>query len=88
MTDSVSIAFPCADYPLKVIAESAADLETQVLGIVAVHVEDFDRDTVSLHPSREGRYTSVRLSITARSEEQLKSLHTDLMAHPLVRLVL
>ena len=88
MDDPVTITFPCADYPLKVIAVSAADLEAQVLEIVDIHVADFDRDTVSLHPSREGNYISVRLSITARSEAQLQLLHADLMAHPLVKLVL
>lgn len=88
MSERLSIEFPSPDYPLKVIAMSGADLSLAVIEIVRHHVDDFDAATISLHPSRQGNYTSVRFSITARSECQLKSLHVDLMAHPLVKLVL
>lgn len=88
MADTPSIVFPCADYPLKVISRSDPELLERVLEVVRRHVEDFDEKTLSLHPSRAGNYTSVRLMITARSEGHLQVLHGDLMAIPQVKLVL
>ena len=88
MEETPSIVFPCEDYPLKVISYSDPDLLERVVAVVRNHVEDFDEKTLSLHPSRAGNYTSVRLMITARSEGHLQALHGDLMAIPQVKLVL
>lgn len=88
MEGTTTIVFPCEDYPLKVISYTDPDLLERVMEVVRNHVHDFDEKTLSLHPSRAGSYTSVRLMITARSEGQLQALHVDLMAIPQVKLVL
>jgi len=87
VTDAPTIEFPC-DYPIKVIATNDASLKTSVLEIVRLHDASFCEESVSLHDSREGKYCSVRLSIRATGELQLKALHRDLLANPLVKMVL
>ncbi len=82
------IEFPCADYSLKVIGLEADDYEALVLEIVRKHAPDLDTRTVSTQPSRNGRFVSVRLAITATGPEQLKSLHLELMATGKVKMVI
>jgi putative lipoic acid-binding regulatory protein len=86
--DRPVIEFPCEDYPIKVIGSSSESLRKSVISIVRLHDEAFSEQTVEEHASSQGSYTSVRLSIRATGERQLKALHEDLMAHPLVKLVL
>lgn len=88
MSDRPVIEFPCENYPIKVIGNSSATLRRSVVRIVRTHDAWFSEETVEEQPSRKGTYTSVRLSIRATGETQLKALHADLMAHPLVKLVL
>jgi putative lipoic acid-binding regulatory protein len=88
MSDDVKIVFPQPEYPIRVIGDSHEELREQVITIVRRHDETFRADGVELVKSREGTYCSVRLSILATGEPQLKALHAELMAHPLVRMVL
>ena len=88
MDDGPSIQFPVDDYPIKVIAHSDAGLTATVVEIIRTHDAGFREESVTLQASREGKYTSVRLFIRATGEPQLKALHTELMSHPLVKLVL
>lgn len=88
MDEAPRIRFPCDDYPIKVIGASSETLVSAVVAIVRAHDERFEEATVEERLSREGNYTSVRLSIRATGETQLKALHRALMAHPLVKLVL
>lgn len=86
--DQPVIEFPCDDYPIKVIGTSAATLRSSVVEIVRRHDPGFREDCVEEQLSSRGNYTSVRLAIRATGEPQLRALHRDLMANPLVKLVL
>ena len=88
MVDKPVIEFPCDDYPIKVIGTASEHFASSVVAIVKVHVAEFEEQTLMEQPSSKGNYTSLRLSIRATGEPQLKALHTDLMAHPQVKLVL
>lgn len=87
MTDKPVIEFPCDDYPIKVIGNTSESFASSIVAIVQVHVEEFEPRSVEEQPSSKGNYTSLRLKIRATGERQLKALHADLMAHPLVKLV-
>jgi len=88
VNDRPRIEFPCDHYPIKVIGNSSQVLTRSVVDIVRTHDSEFREETVEEQPSSKGNYTSVRLSIRATGENQLKALHEDLMSHPLVKLVL
>ncbi len=86
--DDVKITFPQPNYPIRVIGDSHEQLREQVISIVKRHDETFREEGVELVKSREGTYSSVRLAILATGEPQLKALHEELVANPLVRMVL
>lgn len=87
MTDEPRIDFPCP-YPIHVIGEQEPGFREQVLGIVRDHVGEFEETSVRVKQSRQGNYCSVRVTIVATGEPQLKALHAALMAAPSVRMVL
>lgn len=87
MSDAPRIEFPC-DYPLHVIGEQHSDFRETVLEIVRSHAGEVSPASVRTKHSRAGNYCSVRVTIVATGEAQLKALHAALIAEPRVRLVL
>lgn len=82
------IEFPCKDYPIKVIGDNGDDFATLVVQVMQRYVVDFDHNTVSLNPSRNGTFVSVRVSITATGHDQLKAIHEALLATGRVKMVI
>ena len=87
MTDEARIEFPC-DYPIRIIGAGQAGFRAMVLDIVRRYAPDMRESSVSVRESRDGNYCSVRVTIVATGEAQLKALHQALMAEPSVRMVL
>lgn len=87
MSERPAIEFPC-EYPIKVIADNDPGIRDLVLGIVGEHVTEWVHESVSVRNSRAGNYCSVRVSIIATGEGQLRALHQALVNQPPVRLVL
>ena len=87
MTEPTRIEFPC-DYPIRIIGEQRPDFEARVLGVVHAHARTVPEQPVSVRASRDGTYCSVRVTIVATGEDQLRALHEALLAEPAVRMVL
>lgn len=81
------IEFPC-DYVIKVIGNSAPDFREFVISTIERHAPGLNTDSVTVNDSRNGRYCSVRLTIVATGEAQLKALFEDLKASGRVHMVL
>lgn len=81
------ITFPCR-YPLKVVGDAAEDFAATVCQVVTRHDPHVDITGMQVVPSRNGRYQSVRLTLRATGEEQLKALFIDLKATGRVHMVL
>lgn len=86
--DSAKIEFPCNDYPIKVLGETAEDYQSFVVDIVRIHAPDVDLERMTISESRNGSFTSITFFITAESEAQLKTMHDDLIQHKRIRMVL
>ncbi|MBV0932438.1 HP0495 family protein [Marinobacterium weihaiense] len=87
-TEAPKIEFPHPNYPIQVIGDNQADFKGMVIEIVQVHAPDLDIEQIVVQESGKGRYSSVRLKITATSEQQLVELHQDLKATGRVKMVL
>ena len=85
--DPPRIEFPC-DYPLWIIGDVHAKFREQVLAIVREHAAEVRESSISVRESRGGSYCSVRVTIVATGEQQLRALHAALVAEPAVRMVL
>ncbi len=85
-TDSL-IVYP-SPFPVKVMGPAAPGFAPAVVAVVRRHDPDFDPATVEMRSSREGKYTSLTVTVTATSREQLDALYKDLCDHPMVVMVL
>ena len=81
------IEFPC-EYPIKVLGRNVPEFEVQVLAVFEVHAAGFDRQAIFNKISRNGKFTSMTVFITATGKPQLKALHQDLLATGLVQMVI
>ncbi|HHJ4328260.1 TPA: DUF493 domain-containing protein [Klebsiella pneumoniae] len=91
MSDDVQapkIEFPCTDYPVKVIGEAGEGFTEMVLEVIGRHAEGLDPAGLQVRDSRNGRFLSVQVRITATGPEQLQAIHLELKASGRVHMVL
>ena len=81
------IEFPC-DYPIKVLARSAADLTEVIVAVFERHAPGFDQETLVARASSKGTFTAITITITATGPDQLEALHQDLLATGRVQMVI
>lgn len=81
------IEFPC-QYPIKVIGGAGEGFVELVSEIVERHAPGFDRDSINMRDSKNGRFVSIRLVIIATGADQLEALHVELKASGRVQMVL
>ncbi len=82
------IEFPCENYPIKVLGDAADDYVDFVVESVQVHTPKIDMERINVQQSRNGRFTSVTLFITATGIEQLEAMHQALRRSGRVKMVL
>lgn len=85
-TQAPQLTFPC-DYPIKVMGEDVDNFQEEMLVIIRRHAT-FDEASISQRSSRNGRYLSLRVTITATGEQQLKTLFEALKSSGRVQMVL
>ena len=83
----IRIEFPC-DYPIHIIGAQSDAFARTVLEVVRRHDDTLTPDTVTERKSSRGRFASIRVTIRATGEAQLKAMHADLMDVDGVRMVL
>lgn len=82
-----TIDFPC-DYPIKVMGVHEGDFTELVLEIVERHAPGLSEERISYRQSRNGRYLSIQVVITATGPDQLQALFDELKASGRVAMVL
>lgn len=82
------IEFPCPDYPIKVMGDAREELQSWVMNVMERHAPGFDENRVTVRDSRNGRYQSVTVFITATGETQLRAIFEDLKKYDAVKMVL
>ncbi|MNG38930.1 hypothetical protein D3C84_1268090 [compost metagenome] len=70
------------------IGESFDGFSDLVIEIIQRHAPDLDATTLVVRDSRNGRFLSVQVLITATGVEQLQAIHVDLRATGRVHMVL
>lgn len=84
--ESPKITFPC-DYPIKVVGDAGNGFVDMVCQTISRHDPDFDSQRIQVVDSRNGRFQSVRFTMWATGEDQLKTLFAELKASGLVHMV-
>lgn len=85
---SPQIVFPCENYPIKVMGEASEAFLTFVLKTTEQFDPTFDRKTITVKESRQNRFMSITVCITATSVEQLQAYHDSLKNNPATKIVL
>ena len=86
-TEAPKIEFPC-DYPIKVMGYAGDELNSHVLSVMTVHAPGFDASEVTVRDSRNGKFQSITITITATGHEQLQAIFEDLKTCDRVQMVL
>lgn len=81
------LEFPCS-FPIKIMGRTRDGFAQAILEIVRRHAPDFDGATLEMRTSSAGNYLSLTATIEATSREQLDALYVELVAHPMVAMVL
>lgn len=82
------IEFPCKDYPIKVLGDAGGELQQLVIEVMERHAPGFDETRMTIRDSRNGRYQSFTVWITATGEPQLRAIHEDLRSSRLTKMVM
>ena len=81
------LEFPCA-FPIKIMGRTRDGFAQAIVEIVVRHAPDFDPAALEMRSSRAGNYLSMTATVNAVSRDQLDALYRELVAHPMVAMVL
>ena len=81
------LTFPCS-FPIKVMGRTQDGFAQAVADVVRRHAADFDPAALEMRSSKEGNWLSVTATVNATSRAQLDDLYRELVAHPMVKMVL
>ena len=74
-----ALEFPCR-YPVKAMVYTSDQARRAVLEAIAEHSDFSEKTDVRSRPSRNGRFESITVTVTARSREHLETIYTEVRA--------
>lgn len=80
MSEESAIEFPC-EFPIKMMGRDTPEFRSTARSLVEKHVGELDDERVQATLSRNGRFVSVTVTVTATSQEQLDDIYRDATAH-------
>jgi putative lipoic acid-binding regulatory protein len=81
------LEFPCS-FPIKIMGRTQDGFAQAIADVVARLAPDFDAAELEMRTSSAGNYLSLTATVNATSREQLDDLYRELVAHPMVAMVL
>jgi putative lipoic acid-binding regulatory protein len=81
------IKFPCL-YPIKVVGNAAEDFRGFVVAVMERHAGPLREEHIDMRASSNGRFLSVRVTITATGPDQLQTIFEELKASGRVHIVI
>ena len=82
-----ALTFPCT-FPIKIMGRTQDGFAQAIAEVVCKHATDFDPSALEMRASKEGNWLSFTATVNANSREQLDNLYRELVAHPMVKMVL
>lgn len=87
MNDETLLEFP-TDFPIKIMGEDTPEFRDIARSIVEKHTGPLEDSAIKTALSRNERFVSLTITISAQSREQLDSIYMDLTAHEAVKMAL
>lgn len=82
-----ALEFPCR-YPVKAMTHTREQALDQVLGAIAQLEIGFDREGVTIRPSRNGRFQSITIEVDVATRDELESVYERIRALEIVVMTL
>ena len=80
MTEESAIEFPCR-FPIKMMGHNSPEFRATARQLVEKHAGAIGDDAVQESLSRNERFVSVTVTITATSQQQLDNIYQDVTDH-------
>ncbi len=76
------------EFPIKIMGLTRDDYVATLCNVVRKHYPDFDDSKNTIDYSTSKKYTSLTVTVIAKSKEELDALYMELTKHPFVKVVL
>ncbi len=80
MSEQTGLEFPC-DFPIKMMGRDTPEFRATARALVEVRAGAVADSAVQAAVSRNGRFVSVTVTITATSQQQLDDIYRDASSH-------
>lgn len=80
MSEESAIEFPCS-FPIKMMGRDSPEFRATARALVEKHAGEVADEAVQAALSRNGRFVSVTVTITATSKQQLDAIYREVTAH-------
>ena len=80
MSEESPLEFPC-EFPIKMMGRDTPEFRAAARSLVEKHVGRLNDERVQAASSRNGRFVSVTVTVTATSQQQLDDIYRDVTAH-------
>ena len=80
MTEESAIDFPCV-FPVKMMGHNSPEFRTTARALIEKHAGEVNDSAVQESLSRNERFVSVTITITATSQQQLDDIYQDVSSH-------
>ena len=77
--ETTLLTFPC-EFPIKAMGKTGPELEIAIREIFRRHVPEISEAAIDMVRSKNGTYTSITVTISAQSKQQLDNIYQDLTA--------
>jgi putative lipoic acid-binding regulatory protein len=87
MTEETLLEFPC-DFPIKLMGKNTDEFAALAKSLVEQHAGTVDDNAIKSSVSKNNRFVSLTITITAHNKQQLDSIYQDATDHPEVLMAL
>jgi len=80
MNDETLLVFPC-DFPIKMMGRQTPEFHQTARALIEKHTGPVQDDAIYSALSKNGRFVSVTVTISAQSQQQLDDIYRDVSSH-------
>ena len=80
MSEEKLLTFPCK-FPIKMMGRETPEFHTTARALVEKHTGPLDDDAFQSALSRNGRFVSITVTVSAQSQQQLDDIYRDVSSH-------
>jgi putative lipoic acid-binding regulatory protein len=80
MSDEQLLVFPCA-FPIKLMGHERPEFYVTARALIEQHTGPLEDEAIRSALSRNGRFVSITITISAQSQQQLDAIYRDASAH-------